>query len=103
MPPLDPTPPPSPGLKLNSARQRTWQALFANPPRADIAWDEVTALIRALGGQEIHHRQKTSGSRVRFLLGGVKGFFHRPHPENVLGKHCAADVREFLVRAGAAA
>ena len=94
---------PLPPVKLNSARQRTWQALFANPPRADIAWDDVTALIRALGGREIHHHQKTTGSRVRFLLGGVKGFFHRPHPENVLGKGCAADVRDFLVRAGAAA
>ena len=94
---------PLPPGKLNSARQRTWQALFANPPRADIAWDDVTALIRALGGREIHHHQKTTGSRVRFLLGGVKGFFHRPHPENVLGKGCAADVRDFLVRAGAAA
>ena len=94
---------PLPPVKLNSARQRTWQALFATPPRADIAWDDVTALIRALGGREIHHRQKTAGSRVRFVLGGVKGFFHRPHPENVLGKGCAADVRDFLVRAGAAA
>ena len=60
----------------------------------------MAALIRALGGEEIHLRQKTSGSRVRFILGGVKGFFHRPHPENVLDKGCAAYVREFLIRSG---
>lgn len=102
VPSAAPTVPP-PATKLNSARLRTWQALFTMPPRADIAWSDVTALIRALGGREIHNRQKTAGSRVRFLLGGVKGFFHRPHPENVLGKGCAADVREFLVRAGATA
>ncbi|EFL50405.1 conserved hypothetical protein [Solidesulfovibrio fructosivorans JJ]] len=98
-----PSPTPLPAIKLNSVRLRTWQALFVVPPRSDIAWNEVIALIRAFGGQELHHRQKTAGSRVRFLLGGVKGFFHRPHPENVLGKGCAADVREFLIRAGMAA
>ena len=97
-----PPPTPQPQVKLNSARLHTWQALFSTPPRSDIVWDDVIALLRALGGREIHHGQKTTGSRVRFLLGGVKGFFHRPHPENVLGKGCAADVREFLLRAGAA-
>ena len=94
---------PQPAVKLNSARQKTWEALFCLPARPDILWDDVAALIRALGGREIHHHQKTAGSRVRFVLGGVKGFFHRPHPENVLDKGCAADVREYLVRAGAAA
>lgn len=92
--------PHQPALKLNSARLRTWEALFTAPARPDILWADVAALIRALGGLEIHHRQKTTGSRVRFLLGGVKGFFHRPHPENVLDKGCAADVREFLIRSG---
>ncbi|EKO39664.1 MAG: hypothetical protein B193_1634 [Solidesulfovibrio magneticus str. Maddingley MBC34] len=92
-----------PVVKLNSARQKTWEALFCVPARPDILWDDVTALIRALGGREIHHHQKTAGSRVRFVLGGIKGFFHRPHPENVLDKGCAADVREYLVRAGATA
>lgn len=91
--------PPQPAVKLNSARLRTWQAIFTVPARADIPWDDVAVLIRALGGREIHHRQKTTGSRVRFLLGGVKGFFHRPHPETVLGKSCIADVRDFFIRA----
>lgn len=95
--------PPHPAVRLNNARLRTWQALFSSPPRSDILWDDVIALIKALGGQELHHRQRTAGSRARFLLGGVKGFFHRPHPENVLGKGCAADIREFLLRAGVAA
>lgn len=94
--------PHKPALKLNSARQRTWEALFTAPARPDILWEDVAALIRALGGEEIHHHQKTSGSRVRFLLRGVKGFFHRPHPENVLDKGCAAYVREFLIRSGMA-
>ena len=92
-----------PVVKLNSARQKTWEALFCVPARPDIPWDDVAALIRTLGGREIHQNQRTGGSRVRFVLGGVKGFFHRPHPENVLDKGCAADVREYLVRAGAAA
>ena len=99
MAPPSPDMPPLPAVRLNNARLRTWRALFAAPPRSDILWDDVAALIRALGGREI---QKSTGSRVRFLLGSVKGFFHRPHPENVLDKGCAADVREFLVRAGMA-
>lgn len=99
----DQTPTLQPAVRLNSARLRTWEALFVSPPRSDIPWDDVKALIRALGGREIHHHQKTTGSRVRFLLGGVKGFFHRPHPGTVLHKACVADVREFLLRAGAAA
>ncbi|EHJ46534.1 hypothetical protein DFW101_0517 [Solidesulfovibrio carbinoliphilus subsp. oakridgensis] len=99
----DPSLPLQPAVRLNSARLRTWQALFVSPSRSDILWSDVKALIHALGGQEIHHHQKTTGSRVRFLLGGVKGFFHRPHPGTVLHKGCVADVREFLIRAKAAA
>lgn len=91
-----------PRIALNARQARTFTALFAEPARADIAWEAVVALIKALGGEEIRRRQRTAGSRVRFQLNGQRGFFHKPHPESVVDKGCVADLREFLLGAGAA-
>lgn len=88
---------------LNNKQQRTLEAIFTDPVKCDIPWDDVTALVRALGGEEIRRKKKTGGSRVRFNLHGVKGFFHKPHPGNVADKGCVKDIREFVLAAGVVA
>lgn len=92
-----------PSITLNAKQARTFAAVFSEPTRADIAWEAVVALVRALGGEEIRRRQKTAGSRVRFQLNGQRGFFHKPHPETVLDKGCVAGLREFFLGAGVVA
>jgi len=89
-----------PLVKLNAKQQKTFDAIFHEPVRSNVVWEDVDSLIRALGGEEIRKNQKTGGSRVRFKLNGVRGFFHKPHPEKVADKGCIKDLRVFLVNAG---
>ncbi len=81
---------------MNRKQHKTLLALFAEPTRANIRWDDVVALFRTLGGDVTEGR----GSRVRVALNGRRATFHEPHPEKEIGKKAVADVREFLEEAG---
>jgi hypothetical protein len=81
---------------MNSAQQRTLEAIFARPTRADVRWLAIESLIRALGG-EVTER---AGSRVAARLNGVTAVFHRPHPRPETKKGAVEAVRQFLVHAG---
>lgn len=71
---------------------RTYTAIFAEPIRSNIVWDDVEALFMWLGAE----RSEGKGSRVRFVLAGTKGLFHRPHPEKECDKGALQSVRDFL-------
>ncbi|MDD5286399.1 MAG: type II toxin-antitoxin system HicA family toxin [Desulfuromonadaceae bacterium] len=45
-------------------------------------------------------RFEGNGSRVRFLLNGVKAIFHRPHPKKETDKGAVKSVRRFLQEGG---
>ena len=47
-------------------------------------------------------KSEGSGSRVRFVLNGVVGSFHRPHPQKEAGRGVVVSVRRFLSDAEAA-
>jgi len=81
---------------LSSRHRGTLEALFAEPTRAGIAWDDVVALLRALGAEHAQGR----GSRERFTLNGVRMVLHRPHPRKELGRAAVRDVRDLLMHAG---
>jgi hypothetical protein len=49
-----------------------------------------------LGAQAI----EGNGSRVRFVLNGVVGSFHRPHPQKEAKPYQVRDARTFLEEAG---
>ncbi|MGE0726317.1 MAG: type II toxin-antitoxin system HicA family toxin [Alphaproteobacteria bacterium] len=81
---------------MNARHRRTLTAIFERPTRADVRWSDVEALVRALGGEV----SQGSGSRVRLVLNGVRGVFHRPHPRPVTDKGALASLRMFLENAG---
>jgi hypothetical protein len=81
---------------MNKAQQKTLDAIFVRPTKADIRWAAVESLIRALGG-EVTER---AGSRVAARLNGVIAVFHRPHPRPETKKGAVDAVRQFLVNAG---
>ena len=56
----------------------------------------ATLLFSALGAQSVEGR----GSRVRFVLNGVVGTFHRPHPQKEAKPYQVRDARAFLEQAG---
>ncbi len=83
---------------MNSKHRATLAAIFASPTRADVEWTAIEALLLALGAK----RSEGAGSRVRFVLNGVPGVFHRPHPPKETDRGALKSVRKFLVDAGVA-
>lgn len=76
--------------------ERTLEAIFAEPIRANINWMDIEKLL-------IHLRADVtegSGSRVRIALNEVRAVFHRPHPRKEADKGAVKSVRRFLLEAG---
>lgn len=88
-------PPPAPSI-LSSKHQQTLAAIFADPIRANIAWNDVVALLLALGARV----NKKGGSMHGFTLNGARAVLHKPHPANELVKAAVRQVRRFLTTAG---
>ncbi len=84
---------------VNSKNQRVLEALFTDPVRANIHYQDVERLFAALGAEVYPNR---AGSRVAVVLNGVKYSYHRPHPENEIGRKTVKDIRDFLTEAGVA-
>lgn len=81
---------------MNKKQRITYSALFAEPIRRNILWNDVVSLILALDGKVL----QGDGSRVRFDLNGVSLNIHSPHPQKELKRYQVKAVREFLLNAG---
>jgi len=81
---------------MNSKHKKTLKTIFQDPVMSSIVWDEIEALLLALGAE----RFEGNGSRVRFLLNGVRAIFHRPHPQKETDKGAVKSVRRFLEEGG---
>lgn len=81
---------------MGTRHQRTLQAIFEDPVRANIPWLDVEALLTALGAE----LTEGAGSRVRIALNGVRAVFHRPHPQKETDKGAVKSMRRFLTEAG---
>ena len=81
---------------MNNKHRKILNAIFAAPVQSGINWNDIEALIMVLGAE----RYEGNGSRVRFLLNGVKAVFHRPHPHKETDKGAVASVRRFLEAGG---
>lgn len=80
---------------LSTKHQRTWDAVFETPVRANIVWRDIETMMIALGAEI----SEGSGSRVRVSLNGVRAVFHRPHPRKETDKGAVRSVQMFLTRA----
>lgn len=81
---------------MNAKHKKTLSAIFHEPVRSDIKWNEIENLLLALGAEISEGR----GSRVRVALKGVRAVFHRPHPQKVTDKGALKSVKRFLITAG---
>ena len=81
---------------MNKKLRKTYDAIFTDPPRPDIIWSDIEALLKAFGAEI----SEGNGSRVRVKLNGERAVFHRPHPERVTDKGAIKSVRKFLRNAG---
>ncbi len=81
---------------MDSKHQKTLEAIFEKPERANILWRDIEALLIALGAEITDG----NGSRRRVALKGVRAVFHRPHPRKETDKGAVKSVRRFLEAAG---
>ncbi len=83
---------------MSRKHEKTRDAIFSDPVRANIRWDDVAAFLIWLGAAET----LGGGSMVGYTLNGVRAVLHKPHPGNELTKPGVRAVREFLAKAGEA-
>ena len=62
------------------------------PTPADIRWDEIAALMAALGVEIVERR----GSRVLFRKGDTSIVVHRPHPQPEAPRGSVRRIAEFI-------
>jgi HicA toxin of bacterial toxin-antitoxin, len=81
---------------MSRKHRATYEALFAEPIRRNIDWNDVVSLVKALGGEVL----QGDGSRVRFDLSGISLNIHSPHPQKELKRYQVKAVRDFLMSTG---
>ncbi len=81
---------------MKSKHQKTLEAIFEKPVRANIQWSDIESLLIACGA----HISEGSGSRVRIALNVVRAVLHRPHPRKETDKGAVVSMRRFLTEAG---
>jgi hypothetical protein len=81
---------------VNARHRKTLAAIFAGPTSPTIVFDDIAALVRALGGSV----EEREGSRVRIELAGEIWRCHHPHPAKEAKRYQVEEAREFLKRAG---
>ena len=81
---------------MSAKHRRTFAALFEDPVRVNILWNDIVTLMKSLGA-DVTER---AGSRVAFTLDGRTIVLHRPHPGKEVRPYAVEDLRDFLVEAG---
>ncbi len=81
---------------MSNKQTRTLEAIFEDPVRTNINWQDVESLLKALGAEITEGR----GSRVRVSLNGRKAVLHEPHPEKEMKRAAVRSLRGFLGEAG---
>jgi len=81
---------------MNNRQRKTLIAVFADPVKPGIAWNDIETLLVAAGCRVV----EGTGSRVRFECRGIIASFHRPHPAKEAKRYQVRDVREYLMKLG---
>jgi hypothetical protein len=81
---------------MNSKNRKTLEAVFSQPTKTNINWDDIKALLIAVGATV----KEREGSRVRFIKGDIGMSFHRPHPGKEAKPFQVEAARDFLLEMG---
>ena len=81
---------------MNAKHRKTLRAIFKKPTSPSIVFNEIEALLLALGGQ-VHERE---GSRIKITINGEQWRCHRPHPGKEAKRYQVEEIRELLERIG---
>jgi hypothetical protein len=67
---------------MSSKHRKTYDALHANPVRANISWSDAVSMAQAFGVVVVPGR----GSMFSFEWNGASTVLHRPHPGKEMSK-----------------
>jgi len=81
---------------MRRGHRKTLLAIFAHPVSGNLPWQDIEALLLAMGA-EISER---AGSRVAIYLFNELRVFHRPHPSPKTSKGAVVTVRNWLEQHG---
>ena len=81
---------------MNAKHRKTLRAIFTKPTSPSIVFNEIEALLLALGGQ-VRERE---GSRIKITIKGEQWRCHRPHPGKEAKRYQVEEIRELLERIG---
>jgi hypothetical protein len=81
---------------MSHKQRAVLEAIFHEPPKANIQWREVESLLNHLGATI-----KTShGARATVILNRHEFSLHHPHHGNEFSRDAIKDLRQFLANAG---
>ena len=81
---------------MNAKHRKTLAAIFRLPTLGTMRWVDIEALFLASGTGI----SEGAGSRVVIRIAGMRGVFHRPHPQAAACKGAVESVRRMLIQAG---
>jgi len=81
---------------MKSKHAKTLRAIFTKPTMAAIAFDDIEALVKSIGGKV----REGEGSRVTLQLGDAIKNAHRPHPGKEAKKYQVEEIRAWLEQQG---
>ena len=81
---------------MKAKHAKTLRAIFTVPTLTSIKFSDIEALFVSLGATI----EEGAGSRVSFFLGGVRLYFHRPHPGKEARRYQVEVVREHREKTG---
>ncbi|WP_304473603.1 type II toxin-antitoxin system HicA family toxin [uncultured Desulfovibrio sp.] len=81
---------------MNSKHRKTLEAIFADPVKPSIAWNDIETVFQAFGGTIRAGR----GSRAWFIWETQVAVFHRPHPQPTTDKGAVKSVRRYFANIG---
>ncbi|MES2772472.1 MAG: type II toxin-antitoxin system HicA family toxin [Pseudomonadota bacterium] len=84
---------------MNTKHRKTLRAIFTKPTSPSIVFNDIEALLVALGGQ-VHQRE---GSRVKISIKGEQWRCHRLHPDKEAKRYQVEEIQALLERIGAQA
>jgi hypothetical protein len=81
---------------MKRKHKKTLELIFARPVSANIKWNDIESLFKALGAG----LSEREGSRIGVKLFGEIQVFHRPHPTPDTDKGAVSSIRKWLERNG---
>jgi hypothetical protein len=79
-------------IYMKTKHAKTLELIFSHPASGNVRWNDVLALLAALGAKFV----EAEGSRVGVRLFNDRRVFHRPHPSSNMDKGAVANLREWL-------